>query len=190
MSIPRFALLDKKSLRLLKSFFLYSGCGRMAQGTGHKVAVYQWCEFKSRRRRRKKLLAQKSNSTTVGLSFQTKIYLIGIVGFVHYFFNCIGGVMISVLASSAVDRGFQFRLGQTKDYKIDICCFSTKHAALRSKSKAWLAENQDNLSEWGDMPIRRLLFQCARIIKIQLCVLVQNNADPIIISLKINLFSP
>ena len=25
--------------------------------------------------------------------------------------------------------------GQTKDYKIGICCFSTKHAALRRRSK-------------------------------------------------------
>ena len=37
--------------------------------------------------------------------------------------------MINVLASSMVD------LGQTKDYALDICCFSTKHAALRIKSK-------------------------------------------------------
>jgi hypothetical protein len=47
--------------------------------------------------------------------------------------------MVSVLASSAVDRGFEPHLGQTKDYKIDICCFSAKHAALRRKSKDWLA---------------------------------------------------
>ena len=39
---------------------------------------------------------------------------------------------------SAVDHGFEPRLGQTKDYKIGICCFSTKHAALRRKSKDWL----------------------------------------------------
>ena len=113
--------------------------------------MYQWCEFKSRRRKRKKLSAQKSNSTTGGLAFQTYIYLIGIVGFVHYFLNCIGGVMVSILASSVVDRGLQFRLGQTKDYNIGICCFSTKHAALRSKSKDWLARNQNNVSEWSDM---------------------------------------
>ena len=67
--------------------------------------------------------------------------------------------MVSVLASSAVDRGFEPHLGQTKDYKIDICCFSAKHAALRRKSKDWLARNQDNVSEWGDMSIRGLLFQ-------------------------------
>jgi hypothetical protein len=36
--------------------------------------------------------------------------------------NCIGGVMASMLASSAVDRGFELRSGQTKDYEIDICC--------------------------------------------------------------------
>ena len=45
------------------------------------------------------------------------------------------------------------------DYKIGICCFSPRHAAFRRKSKDWLARNQDNLSEWGDMSIRGLLFQ-------------------------------
>ena len=53
----------------------------------------------------------------------------------------IGGVMVNVLASSAVDRGFESRSGQTKTYKIDICCFSAKHTALRIKSKDWLAQN-------------------------------------------------
>ena len=67
--------------------------------------------------------------------------------------------MVSVLASSVVDRGFEPRSGQTKDYKIGICCFSAKHAALRRKSKDWLARNQENVSEWGDMFIHRLLFQ-------------------------------
>jgi hypothetical protein len=47
----------------------------------------------------------------------------------------IGGVMVSVPASSAVDRGFEPRSGQTKDYTIGICCFSAKHATLRRKSK-------------------------------------------------------
>jgi hypothetical protein len=54
--------------------------------------------------------------------------------------------MVSVLASSAVDRGFEPRSGQAKDYKIGSCCFSTKHAALRRKSKDWLARNQNNVS--------------------------------------------
>jgi hypothetical protein len=40
-----------------------------------------------------------------------------------------------LISSSAVDRGFYPRLGQTKDYKIGICCFFAKHAALRSEIK-------------------------------------------------------
>ena len=71
----------------------------------------------------------------------------------------IGGVMVSVLASSTVDRGFEPRSGQTKDYKLGICCFSAKHAALMRKSKDWLVRNQNNVSEWGDMPTPGLLFQ-------------------------------
>ena len=61
------------------------------------------------------------------------------IGF-YIFMNRISGVMVSVLASRVVDRGFEPRLGQTKDYKIGICCFSAKHAALRRKSKeqGWL----------------------------------------------------
>ena len=67
--------------------------------------------------------------------------------------------MVRVLFSSAVDRGFEPRSGQTKNYKIGICCLSTKHAALRRKSKDWLPRNQANVSEWGDMSTRGLLFQ-------------------------------
>jgi len=67
----------------------------------------------------------------------------------------------SVIASSAVNRGFELRSGQTKDYKRGICCFSAKHAALRRKSKDWLARNQDKVSEWSDMSTRGLLFQWA-----------------------------
>jgi hypothetical protein len=55
--------------------------------------------------------------------------------------------MVSVLASSALDRGFRSRSGQTKDYTIGSCCFCAKHAALRRKSKYWLARNQNNVSE-------------------------------------------
>jgi hypothetical protein len=53
--------------------------------------------------------------------------------------------MISVLSSSAVDREFKPRSGETKDYEIGICCFSAKYAALRGKSKDWLVRNQDNV---------------------------------------------
>jgi hypothetical protein len=68
-------------------------------------------------------------------------------------------VMVSVLASGAVDHGFETRLRQIKDYKVGICCFFAKYAALRRKSKDWLARNQDNVSEWGNMSVRGLLFQ-------------------------------
>jgi len=42
----------------------------------------------------------------------------------------IDGVIVSVLTSSAVNRGFEPLSSQTNDYKIGICCFSAKHAAL------------------------------------------------------------
>jgi hypothetical protein len=64
--------------------------------------------------------------------------------------NRISGVMVSVLTSSAVEREF---------YTIGISCFSTKRTALRSKSKDWLAQNQNDVSEWSDMSTRGLLFQ-------------------------------
>ena len=50
----------------------------------------------------------------------------------------IDGEMVYVFASSVVDREFEPRSSQTKDYNIGICCFSTKHAALRRKNKDWL----------------------------------------------------
>ena len=49
--------------------------------------------------------------------------------FFHIQSNRIGYAMVSVLASSVVDFGFESWSGQTKDYKIGICCFSAKHAA-------------------------------------------------------------
>ena len=89
------------------------------------------------------------------LSYCDKVYSRGNINQKHR----IGGVMVSVLASSAVDRRFEPRSGQTKGYKIGICCFSAKHAALRRKSKDWLARNQNNMSEWSEISTRGLLFQ-------------------------------
>ena len=63
--------------------------------------------------------------------------------------------MVNMLASSAVDCVFEPWLGQTKDYKIGICCFSAKHAALRRKSKDWFAWNQNKVSEWSVMSTGR-----------------------------------
>jgi hypothetical protein len=76
-----------------------------------------------------------------------------------YYVIRIGGVMISILASSVVDRGFEHRSGKPKEYKIDSCYFSAKHAALRRKSKDWLARTQNNVSKWSNMSTHGLLFQ-------------------------------
>jgi hypothetical protein len=80
--------------------------------------------------------------------------------------------MCSLLASNAVDSEFEPQSGQTKDYRIGICCFSVKHESLKGKSKNWLARIQHNVFEWGDLSLRGLLFQLASTIKIQLSVLV------------------
>jgi hypothetical protein len=86
-----------------------------------------------------------------------------------------------MLTSSAADRGFESQSGQTKDYRISICCFTAKHTTLRSKNKDWLAWNQNNMSEWSNMSTSELLFQLPTTMKIQLSVLVANKADIIII---------
>ena len=67
--------------------------------------------------------------------------------------------IVSVLALRVVDRGFESRLGQTKDYGIYMCCFSADHATLRRKGKYWLTRNADGVSEWGNMSVRGMLFQ-------------------------------
>jgi hypothetical protein len=65
------------------------------------------------------------------LSYCDKVYSRGNINQKH----CIGGVMVSVLTLSAIDRGFEPRSGQTKDYKIGICCFYAKHTTLRRKTQ-------------------------------------------------------
>jgi hypothetical protein len=73
--------------------------------------------------------------------------------------NRSGGEMVRVLDSSVVDRRIELRSGQPKDYEIGMRCFSAKHAALRRKSKNWLARDQNKVFEWTDMFARELLFQ-------------------------------
>ena len=43
--------------------------------------------------------------------------------------------MVSTLALRVVDHGYEPSSGKTKDYKIGICYFFAKHAALRKKNK-------------------------------------------------------
>ena len=64
--------------------------------------------------------------------------------------------MDSLLTSNAVDRGFE--PDQVKPKTIKLFFVTAKYAALRRKSKDWLARNQDNVSEWGDMSIRDCCF--------------------------------
>ena len=62
--------------------------------------------------------------------------------------------MVTVL----VDREFESRSGQSKDYNTDMRCFSAKHATLKSKSKNWVSRTQNNVSQGSDMSTRGLLF--------------------------------
>ena len=89
------------------------------------------------------------------LSYCDKVYSRGSINQKHR----IGGVVVSVLASSEVDRGFEPRSDQTKDYNIGMCYLSAKHAALCRKNKDWLDRNHNNVSEWSDISTRGLLFQ-------------------------------
>ena len=72
------------------------------------------------------------------LLYCSKIYSRGNINQKH----SIDDVMVSVLESSAVDRGFEPRSGQTKDYTIGMCCFSAKYTALRRKSKLVGSESE------------------------------------------------
>ena len=51
-----------------------------------------------------------------------------------------------MLDSTMVNRGFEPRSGQTKDYKIGICCCPAKARIIKEKEQRFL-----NVSEWGDM---------------------------------------
>jgi hypothetical protein len=81
--------------------------------------------------------------------------------------------MVTVLPSSAEDRGFDPWLGETNDYKIGIYCFSAKYAALRRKNKT------------GWLGIRIMCPSGATCLSEDCCFI---SADLISISLKINLY--
>jgi hypothetical protein len=61
--------------------------------------------------------------------------------------NSICGVMVSTLSSNGVDHGFEPDQIKPKT-KIGICCFSTKPAGLRGKTKDWSTWNQDDVSKF------------------------------------------
>ena len=80
-------------------------------------------------------------------------------------------------------------VGQTRDYKIGICCSSAKQAVLRGKIKDWLARKKNNVSKWSDLSNSELLFQWDGTNNFQQSVLVKYKADIIIIPAKYTLFS-
>ena len=57
------------------------------------------------------------------------------------------------------------------------------------RNKDWMFPSQDNVSEWSNMSICLLLLQWAKIIKIQISLLVLYKVDIIIISWKTPLYS-
>ena len=54
--------------------------------------------------------------------------------------------MVSVLASSAVDRGFEPRWIKPKTMKLVFVASSLRKSAVKRKSKDWLSQNQENVS--------------------------------------------
>jgi hypothetical protein len=64
--------------------------------------------------------------------------------------------MVTVLAWSAIDRGFEFWSGQTKP-KITKLVFAW-YTTLRNQGKDLFAQNQDSVSEWSTMSTLGLLF--------------------------------
>jgi hypothetical protein len=69
--------------------------------------------------------------------------------------------------------GVQF--GVTKDYKIGLCCFSTKHTALRSKRRG-VSRIYYNVSWW--LIFHRLLLQWVSTIKIKQILSICENKKP------------
>ena len=101
-----------------------------------------------------------------------------------YLRNHIDGVMVSMLQCG---RSWVWaQLGQTKVYKISICCFSAKYKGVRVKI-GWLRIRIMCLNGTTYLPMD--LFQWANTIKILPWMLVLYKADIIIISLTCNLFS-
>ena len=79
--------------------------------------------------------------------------------------NRIGDEMDSVTLFECERSWVHPRSSQTENFKISICCLSSKHVALRIKSKDLLAWYQDNVSEWSYM-------STSGFNEVQLCVLI------------------
>ena len=58
--------------------------------------------------------------------------------------------------------------GSIKPQRLLFCFFFTKHAALRSESKDYLALIQGNVYEWSDMSIRERCFTTPLVIEVHI----------------------
>ena len=64
--------------------------------------------------------------------------------------------MTSTLASSVVDRGFEPRSDQAKDYKVGICCLSSKYVYSIKEWEQTLVSSESELHENYQDPIKRV----------------------------------
>jgi len=72
----------------------------------------------------------------------------------------IGGVIVIILALSAVDHMFELRSGHNKGCKIGSCCFSAKHATLRRKSRLVGSESGKRVRVWRHVYPRTVVSVC------------------------------
>lgn len=99
--------------------------------TLHYLSVTMECSIKSR------IQFHTLNVFAAGFGFQfrkgTYSSIFKIFGF-NCFCDRLGGVMVSVLESSAKGCGLDPRPVQNNDIEISICCFTAKHLEARSKT--------------------------------------------------------
>lgn len=69
----------------------------------------------------KKYLLLKSSQSSNDLLYD---YIMNLIDSLSI--SCINVVMVNEFISSAIEHGSGNRFGQTKDYAMDICCFSKK----------------------------------------------------------------
>ena len=92
------------------------------------------------------------------LGFNLGVFTMVLINDPVLWLSCICGEMVSVLASSAVDRRFEPRWITLKTMK--LISVASSLSMQRSGERAdWLARNQNNVSEWSDMSTHGLLFQ-------------------------------
>jgi hypothetical protein len=98
---------------------------------------------------------RKQNTPDLKLDQMIDTCCMRFVQLVNY--NCISGVIACLFASSVLDRGFEPRSDQIRNYKIGICHLSAMYSASRTKRTKTGIQNRDNVSEWNYTSITRTL---------------------------------